>query len=176
MVEFYKNKKKGFFLLSSLFLSKNQKLVRKWTGEHEEIVLLIHKVLGEYSKNNHKNAKKALISLNHLVVDHVTDENIEFYKLLKDGNRISVKNRKATEEFVDTFKDMRLNLMKFLTLHTKEETVLDDKFFDSLNEVADVLSERIEFEENNLYSLLDISKSEERSKEKVWEHMRSKGL
>ena len=163
-------------MLSLLFLSKNQKLVRKWKREHEEIVLLIHKVLGEYSKNNHKNSKKALISLNNLVVDHVTDENIEFYKLLKDKKHVSATNRNSIEEFVATFKDMRLDLMKFLTLYTKKETVLDEHFFDTLNEVSDILRGRIDFEEENLYALLDISKSEERRKDNVWEQIKQGGI
>ena len=163
-------------MFSSLFLSKNQKLVRKWKVEHEEIVLLVHKVLAEYSKNNHKGAKKALIELNNIVVDHVTDENIEFYRLLKDKEHVSLKNREATKEFVVTFKDMRLDLMRFLTHHTKKETLLDDDFFNTLHEIADVLKERIEFEEENLYSLLDISKSEERRRDRMWEQIKKGGV
>jgi len=163
-------------LLSSLFLSKNQKLVKKWTKEHEKIVLLIHNVLAEYSKNNHKNAKKELILLNHLVIDHVTEENIEFYKLLKDKNWISMKNRKYTEEFVATFKDMRLDLMKFLTHYTKKKTPLDDKFFDSLNEISEILRERIDFEEENLYALLNVSRAEERKNKNIWEEIKQGGM
>ncbi|HIP51477.1 MAG TPA: hypothetical protein EYG94_05235 [Campylobacterales bacterium] len=163
-------------MFSSLFLSQNQKLVKKWTKEHEEIVRLIHNVLAEYSKNNHKNAKKELILLNHLVIDHVTDENIEFYKLLKDKKRVSMQNRKSMEEFVSTFKDMRLDLMKFLTHYTKKETRLDDKFFDTLNEVAEILRERIDFEEENLYVLLDVSRAEERKNENIWEQIKHGGV
>jgi len=159
-------------LLSSLFLSKNQKLVKKWTKEHEEIILLTHKVLAEYSKNNHKKAKKSLIALNYLVIDHVTDENIEFYKLLRDENRVSIKNRQYTEEFVSTFKEMRLDLMRFLTHYTQKETLLDEEFFNTLNEIADVLQERIDFEEENLYSLLSIPKKEERRRDKEWEKIK----
>ena len=159
-------------MLSSLFLSKNQKLVKKWTREHEEIVVLTNQVLAEYSKNKHKDAKKILIKLNNILVDHVTHENIEFYKLLKDETRVSINNRKATEEFVDTFKGMRLDLMKFLTHYTKKTTDLDDEFFDTLNGISDVLQERIDFEERNLYSLLSISKSEERRQAKEWEYLK----
>jgi len=162
-------------LLSSLFLSKNQKLVRKWKAEHEEIVLLVHKVLAEYAKNNHKAAKKALVQLNNIVVDHVTDENIEFFKILKDKERYSLKNREATEEFVSTFKETRLNLMRFLTHYTKKETPLDDEFFNTLNEIADVLKERIEFEEENLYALLDISRSEQKRRDQMWEEIKKMG-
>jgi len=162
-------------LLSSLFLSKNQKLIRQWKLEHEEIVRLVHKVLAEYSKNKHRAAKKALVELNHVVVDHVTDENIEFFKILKDKERYSLKNREATEEFVGTFKDMRLDLMKFLTHHTKRKTILDDEFFNTLNEIADVLGERIKFEEENLYYLLDVSKREEKKRDKMWEDIKKMG-
>jgi hypothetical protein len=162
-------------LLSSLFLSKNQKLVRKWKAEHEEIVVLVHKVLAEYAKNNHRAAKKALIELNNVVVDHVTDENIEFFRILKDKERYSLKNREATEEFVSTFKDMRLDLMRFLTHYTKKKSVLDDEFFDTLNGIADVLSERIKFEEENLYYLLDVSRSEEKKRDEMWEQIKKMG-
>jgi len=163
-------------LLSSLFLSKNQKLVRKWKAEHEEIVRLVHKVLAEYSKNKHRAAKKALVELNHIVVDHVTDENIEFFKLVKDKEGVSLKNREATEEFVSTFKETRLDLMKFLTHHTKKKTVLDDEFFNTLTEIADVLTKRIEFEEENLYYLLDVSKKEEKKRDKMWEQLKRRGV
>jgi hypothetical protein len=149
-------------LFSSLFLSKNQKLVKKWKKEHEKIVLLTHKVIAEYSKNNHKKAKKVLTSLNNLVIDHVTDENIEFYKLLNDKDRLTHKNKKHTEEFINTFKDVKMTLMQFLTKYTRDETPLDDNFFTTLNKLTEVLIERIKFEESNLYSILDISKEEEK--------------
>ena len=144
------------------FLSKNQRLVKKWRKEHEKIVLLTHKVIAEYSKNNHKKAKKALVSLNNLVIDHVTDEDIQFYKLLNDKDRLTSKNKKHTEEFIDTFKDVKMTLMQFLTKYTRDKTALDDEFFTTLNRLTDILVERIKFEETNLYSILDISKEEEK--------------
>jgi len=149
-------------MFSSLFLSKNQKLVKKWKKEHEEIIILTHNVIAEYSKNNHKKAKKKLVSLNNLVIDHITNENIEFYKLLKDKKKFSLKNEKAIDEFTETFKDTKSTLMQFLTKNTRDSTILDDDFFATLNELAEVLVERIEFEEKNLYHLLDISKEEEK--------------
>jgi len=149
-------------LFSSLFLSKNQKLVKTWKKDHQKIILLTHKVIAEYSKNNHKKAKKVLKSLNNLVIDHITDENIEFYKLQKDNNRISTKSKKHIEEFIETFKDTKLSLMNFLTKYTRDSVPLDDEFFNTLNVLAEVLVERIDFEEKNLYALLDISKEEEK--------------
>lgn len=138
----------------SLFLSKNQKLVKKWTNEHEQIVVLAHKVIGEYSKNNHKKAKKALAELNHLAVDHVMNEDIEFYKLLKDQKRLTVKSEIKINKFTKTFKGTKMALMNFLSYYTKPDVALDKEFFNSFNDIAGVLAERINFEEENLYSIL----------------------
>ena len=74
-------------MFGSLFLSKNQKLVKKWEKEHEQIVVLAHKVIAAYSKNDYDAAKKELGLLNNLAVDHLMNEDIEFYRLLKDQKR-----------------------------------------------------------------------------------------
>jgi uncharacterized protein YdiU (UPF0061 family) len=157
----------GVSMFSSLFLSKNQKLVKKWTKEHEKIVLLTHNVIAEYSKNNHKKAKKLLKSLNNLVIDHVTDENIKFYQLQKDRKKLSLKHEEAVEEFIETFKDTKSDLMNFLTRYSRDSVHLDETFFTTLNQLAEILIERIEFEEKNLYELLNISKEEEK-----WERIK----
>jgi len=154
-------------MFKSLFLTKNQKLVKKWTKEHEKIVLLTNRVIAEYSKNNHKKSKKFLVELNNLVVDHVTDENIEFYKLQRDASRLSSQNMLDVEEFIRTFADVKKDLMKFLTKYTRKDTPLDDDFFETINKIAEVLIERIEYEEAKLYSTLNISRSEQK-----WENLK----
>jgi len=141
-------------MLSTLFLSKNQKLVKKWTKEHEQIVVLATKVIGEYSKNNHANAKSALKRLNILAVDHVMNEDIEFYKLLKDQKRLTNKNEVSIKDFTKSFKGTKMALMHFLSKYTRDDAVLDDAFLSNFNELVGVLGERIDFEENNLYSIL----------------------
>jgi len=137
-----------------LFSSKNQKLVKKWQKEHEKIVELAHKVIGEYSKNNDAGAKKALKELNELAVDHVMNEDIEFYKLMRDEKRIDSKTEVLVDDFIKSFKQTKLALMGFLSKYSKDETPLDDEFFKTFNEIVDVLGERIDFEEKNLYYLL----------------------
>ncbi len=141
-------------MLSGLFLSKNQKLVKKWTKEHEDIVVLAHKVIGEYSKNNHDNARNALKELNNLAVDHVMNEDIEFYRLMKDQKRITTKSETMVREFTNTFKGTKMTLMNFLTKYTQDDIVLDEEFFTTFNDLVGILGKRIEFEENNLYNLL----------------------
>ncbi|SFV51656.1 hypothetical protein MNB_SV-3-876 [hydrothermal vent metagenome] len=141
-------------MFGNLFLSKNQKLVKKWTKDHEEIVVLAHKVIAEYSKNNQKNAKKALKELNELAVDHVMNEDIEFYRLTKDTKRLTATNESMIHEFTKTFKGTKMALMNFLTKYTKDDVVLDEEFFTGFNGIVEVLGKRIEYEENNLYKIL----------------------
>ena len=138
-------------MFGNLFSSKNQKLVKQWEKEHEQIVVLAHKVIAAYSKNDHKQAKKELKALNELAVDHVMNEDIEFYRLLKDQRRNDSKTEKMVKEFTKSFKGTKLALMNFLTKYSRPETVLDDEFFTAFNELVGILGERIAFEEENLY-------------------------
>ena len=142
-------------MFSSLFASKNQKLVKKWKKEHEEIVVLAHKVIAEYSKNNPEGAKEQLKALNNIAVDHLMNEDIEFYRLLKDDKRLDLKTEKMVKEFTETFRGTKTTLMNFLTIHSRPETKLDDEFFKTFNELVEVLGQRIAFEEENLYSKLE---------------------
>jgi hypothetical protein len=140
----------------SLFASKNQKLVKKWKKEHEELVVLAHKVIAAYSKNNIEETKKHLQELNDLAVDHLMNEDIEFYRLLKDEKRLDLKTEKMVKEFIETFRGTKTTLMNFLTVHARPETKLDDEFFKTFNELVEVLGQRIAFEEENLYNQLEM--------------------
>lgn len=141
-------------MFESLFLSKNQKLVKKWRKEHEDIVILAGNVIGEYQKHNPTKAKKYLSELNILAVDHLMSEDIEFYRLRKDKKRLTHNNKALIQEFSQTFKGTKTELMHFLGTYTKEKVVLDDKFISDFNGLVEVLAKRIEFEEENLYKLL----------------------
>ena len=142
-------------MFSSFFSSKNQKLVKQWNKEHEQIVVLAHKVIAEYSTNNQETAKKELVKLNKLTVKHLMEEDIELYRLLKDQGRLTNETEKLVIEFKETFQGTKSALMGFLTKYTRPEAILDEEFFRTFNELVGVLGERIAFEEENLYVKLD---------------------
>jgi len=137
-----------------LFSSKNEKLVKKWHKEHEEIVELAHKIIGEYSKNNHEKAKQYLKELNDLAVDHVMDEDIQLFKLTHQEESIDRETEVLVQNFVQSFKKTKLALMDFLSKYSRPEVPLDETFFTQFNELVDVLGDRINFEERNVYSRL----------------------
>jgi len=139
----------------SLFSSKNQKLVKQWTKEHQQIVTLATKVITSYLDNKHSRAKKELQELRTVTMNHLMTEDIEFFKLLKDEKKLDTETKVFVNEFKNTFYDTKTVLRHFLQEYTGDSAVLDDKFFDSFNGLVGVLAKRISFEEKNLYSRLD---------------------
>jgi len=144
-------------MLSSFFLSKNQKLVKRWKNEHVKMVELAHKVLGEYGKGEHAQAKKYLREFSRVGMDHIVSEDIEFFKLLREPGLADHRTEAMVEEFSTSFGDVKATLMKFLGKYTLEETPLDDEFFETFSAIVKILGERIKFEEGNLYLHLTLS-------------------
>ena len=144
-------------MITSLFQSKNQKLVKRWKAEHVKMVELAHKILGEYGKGEHARAKRYLKEFSRVGMDHITSEDIEFFKLVRDPDHGDLRTEKMVGEFKSSFGDVKETLMKFLGKYTLKETPLDEEFFDTFSSIVKILGERIEFEENNLYFRLSLS-------------------
>jgi len=141
----------------SFFDSKNKKMVKKWQGEHARLVEIGQKVIAEYVKNNESEAKRALKRFVDLAMDHLTSEDVEFFKMIQDGERADEQTEKLIAEFQRTFKDTKTTLMKFLAKYVKPEVGLDDEFFDTFSTIMDILGKRISYEEENLYFRMSLS-------------------
>jgi len=137
-----------------IFTSKEKKRIKKWRKEHDKIVHLATDIIAEYSKNNHKKAKSLLKELNSLAVDHVMNEDLEFYHWKKEANE---EMRGHIEKFTGSFRDTKMALMNFLSKYSKDDEALDDKFFEAFNGLVEVLAKRIDYEEKILYN--DMEKS-----------------
>jgi len=146
-------------MFSSLFLSKQQKLVKKWSSEHKQMLEVATYVIEEYSKNSVATAKKKLREFNELTTDHLMNEDLELYRLEKDGTQIDENTLKLMHEFEETFKGTKVTLMQFLARYTKDDAILDEEFFNRFNELVVSLTKRIEFEEANLYAALSKEES-----------------
>jgi len=145
-------------MLGDLFFqSKSKKLVKRWKTEHIKMVELAHKVLGEYAKGNHKQCKKYLKEFAKIGMDHIVSEDVELFKLFREGADGDIRTEKMIQDFKKSFGDTKETLMKFLAKYTLDETPLDDEFFDTFNAIVKILGERIEFEESNLYFRLSLS-------------------
>jgi t-SNARE complex subunit (syntaxin) len=141
----------------SIFESKNKKLVKRWKKEHEQLVVLGKKVLAEYVKNDEDKTRMALHSFTHLAMDHLSSEDIEFFRLMHDPSRKDAQTEESIRKFQTTFKDVKNTLMKFLAKYNRPENPLDEEFFDTFSKIMEILGNRIEFEESDLYFRLSLS-------------------
>jgi len=141
----------------SLFESRNKKMVKRWKQEHEQLVVLGKKVLAEYVKNDEAKTRMALQSFTHLAMDHLNSEDIEFFRLMHDPDRRDQQTEEAIDKFQRSFKDVKTTLMKFLAKYNRPENRLDDEFFDTFSQIMEILGNRIEFEESDLYFRLSLS-------------------
>jgi len=141
-------------MFGSLFSSKYKKLVKEWTKEHKKIVELAGKIIDSYTKDDLKTTKKTLKSLYEIASMHLMTEDLEFYRMLKDKKKPDEHTQELIDEFTDSFKDTKAVLRDFLLTYTRDDAVLDDKFFQTFKEIVGVLAQRIEFEEQNLYEAL----------------------
>lgn len=136
----------------SLFLSKNQKLVKQWTKEHKEILELSSKVSAAYKNNKFYTAKKTLKELREVTLHHLMKEDNELYKIIQESENLEIE----TEKFNDSFQD-KAALIHLLKEYTNDSAVLDNKFFKSFNIMVLLLTKRFAFEEKNLYTSLSAS-------------------
>lgn len=141
-------------MLSSLFLSKNEKLVKAWKTEHKEIGELAGKIIESYDNNNLDDTKKHLNSLKHLVVEHLMQEDLAFYNLLKNSKNLDSTTVEHIKDFIETFKGTKTALMNFISKYALEGTKLDDDFLIAFKGLVRLVVERINYEESNLYDVL----------------------
>ncbi len=139
----------------SLFSSKDKKLVKKWKREHKNIVTFVHKIIASYSLNDKVGVQKNLVALQKLVLEHIVMEDIELNKLLQEDKNLSDNTRKMLIEFKKTFRETKDLLITFLGEYPQNGAKIDEKFFDSFNELVKAVSERISYEEENLYASLE---------------------
>ena len=140
-----------------LFESKNKKMVKRWKREHEQLVVLGKKVLAEYVKNDEAKTRMALQSFTNLAMEHLNSEDIEFYRLMHAPGRKDQQTAQSIETFQRSFKDVKTTLMKFLAKYNRPENPLDEEFFDTFTQIMEILGNRIEFEESDLYFRLSLS-------------------
>jgi len=146
-------------MLESLFMSKNQKMIKTWEDEHKEIGALAGKILESYEQNDMKKTKKYLHDLDSLTVGHLMKEDIAFYNILKHPDNVDGKTVENIKDFRNTFKGTKTALMNFISKYAAPQTELNDEFVNAFKGLVQVVVSRIKYEEKNLYQSLADSKS-----------------
>jgi len=141
-------------MLKSLFLSKNEKLIKNWKLEHEQIGELAGKIIESYNNEELNKTKKYLKDLKDLVIEHLMQEDLVFYNLLKKPKTLDVETIEQINDFRETFKGAKTALMNFISKYALEDTELDKNFLIAFKGLVRLVVERINYEESNLYNIL----------------------
>lgn len=136
-------------------LNHNQKLAVRWKQEHKEIVSVATKIIQDYEKNEKDILGMDINTLNTLTSLHLMDEDMELFQFSMLADSLDDDIQKQIEEFIETFEETKLVLTDFLTKYTLPKAVYDQAFIDTFKQLVKVLGERIAYEENNLYKLLE---------------------
>ena len=138
-------------------LAHNHGKVKKWEGEHQHLAKEAMAVVEYYDKNEMKKAKKHLVKLQSLALNHLMDEDVTFSDLLKKAEDTATDQEivASMKEFRKTFTDTKKVLIHFFIYYTSESAELDAKFKSQLDGIIDALVKRIEFEESTLYPKID---------------------
>lgn len=147
----------GFLFKQNRDLSKNSKIVKRWQAEHQALANRALKVVDSYEREDLKKARKHLDKLQTLALKHLMDEDVKFFELFKkaEDNEADKEILKSIKEFRNTFIDTKKVLFHFFIYYTNPKNDLDHIFKDKLNAIIDALVNRIEFEEKNLYILIN---------------------
>ena len=149
MFDFIFNRKKD--------LAHNSKKVKKWQAEHKAMATHAVKTVELYEKNDLKKAKKQLIKLQSVALNHLMDEDVTFSELFKKAENTNTDKHilEAIKEFRKSFIDTKKVLIHFFIHYTDPNVELDAVFIEKLKGIIDALVQRIEFEETNLYVMIN---------------------
>ncbi len=113
------------------------------------------KIISDYEEDREELVSKDIETLNKLTSAHLMDEDVELYKFSMLEDSLSDEIREQIEEFIDTFEETKEALIEFLTKYTLYNAVYDQEFIDTFKQLVNVLAKRIEYEEKNLYKILE---------------------
>jgi len=138
-------------------LEHNAKKVKKWQNEHKALATLAVRTVEYYEKGDLKKSKKELGKLQSVALNHLMDEDVTFFELFKkaDNNTTDQHIVNAIKEFRSSFIDTKKVLIHFFIHYTDPNVALDDIFIEKLKGIIEALVARIEFEETNLYVLIN---------------------
>ncbi len=136
---------------------RKSKNVRQWEKEHRHLEKLAGLIIGSYDKKNYRETKKHLIKLKDVALNHLMDEDLTFYEMKRKASDKDTEVFDSMKEFELSFREVKLVLIKFLDHYSRPEVALDQEFKETFDTIVGVLVARIQFEEANLYVLLDRS-------------------
>lgn len=136
-------------------ISKNAKKIKKWHADHKQIKDLANAAVSFYEYHDIPKLKTTLKKLHKVALDHLMDEDITFVELLEKAKSENEDIISCIIDFKETIREIKTILFKFLVKYTEEDIEYNETFKVELDAVITTLIERISYEEENLYIMLN---------------------
>jgi regulator of sigma D len=132
-------------------------LVEKLMNDHREIVVIYREVKDLFEKRDYSRIGAKVNEFKRKLQGHVIVENVQFYTYLEN----KLRNDPMNLEFIrDVRKEMNGIAHAVVQFARKYEKVgfsdqIIEEFTKDLEEIGDVLTQRVEMEESQLYNLYE---------------------
>ena len=146
MLNFFKQKKKND-------LPYDAKLIKKFHKDHKKLVATAIKISKKIEAEEHDKIKPLLKQLKLEILGHFMEEDIKLYRYLKKYYANSEESMALINTFEESIKAIQKDVISFLDNYTQENSTLDTNFKKRFHTIVNDLGNRIETEENSLYTL-----------------------
>lgn len=129
-------------------------LIKKFKKDHEKLIEIYSQMLYLHSKKDFMNLKKEMKNFRVTVNLHILEEDEKLYSYLVQESNGDKDKIKMHQEIHDEMKEIVRVVGEFFDKY--EHNLLgscEDKFHEELREIGAVLTDRIDREENGLYTM-----------------------
>ena len=129
----------------------NSKLINELINEHSKLFSLYEQIIDEYKNKNYKKTLKLLKKFYELYNLHILkeDKKLYTYLIIKYKFFDDIKNRITEKQ--NHMKEITKKLDSFVSEYKNIQQIKNPSFLEELEKLGNALSERVEFEEKELY-------------------------
>ncbi len=131
------------------------KLIEQFNGDHRKLVSIAMEIKEQINENNNNKQliRSLLKTLKVELFHHFAQEEKTLYKYLLILYKNDIDNKELVEEFNSSMHEIQSAVEDFMETYTDRFVVYDAQFAKDFNGIVEALANRIDVEENHLYSL-----------------------
>ncbi len=133
-------------------------LVEKLTSEHRAIVVLYQEINTLFQKGDYLQMRTKLNEFKRMLQGHVIVENVQFYTYLENKLQDDATNLEFIRDVRKEMNGIAHAVVQFTKKYDKasfSDDEIKQSFMQDIEEIGNVLTQRVEMEETQLYTLYE---------------------
>ncbi len=129
----------------------NNKLINELNQEHEKLFIIYDKIIETYISKKYRKTLKYLKKFYEAYHLHILKEDKQLYNYLIVKYRFFPEIKNQIIEKQQEMKKITIALEEFVLKYNNTKNIQSEDFLKDLGEIGKALTQRVEFEENELY-------------------------